>query len=130
MRDLKEVRLALGLRQVDAARAADVHQSTISRLERKVVTTSPERLQEILTALELFPVDADAEAINDATVPLEKLKSEAGAVNRLLTSIVAELRAGGDRELLGELAALALDRQRRILAAVNTRIASLPGRAH
>lgn len=130
VRDLKELRLALGLRQVDAARAADVHQSTISRLERNVITTAPERLQKILAAIELFPVDGDTELSADVARPLDELKKDATSINSLLTAIVRELRAGGDRELLAELAALAIDRAERIRVAVNTRIASLPGKAN
>ena len=131
MRDLKEARHTRGLRQIDAARAAGVHQTTISRLERKVQTTSPERLQQILTAIENAPQRTeDEELVADLQRPVSELKAEAVAIKFLLEAIASELRSGGDREALGHLAELAIARQDRILAGLQVRVESLPGEAN
>jgi transcriptional regulator with XRE-family HTH domain len=126
MRDLREARRARGLRQEDVARAVGEHQSTISRRERKVIPTSPERLDELLAAIEIQePLDPDAELLHDLSRPLPELKLESEAVHALLTAIVTELAAGGDRERLARIADLAISRQRRILECLNLRVASL-----
>ena len=105
MRDLKKVRCARGLRQADVARAAGVHQSTISRWERGVLTSPPERGRQILDAID---------ALRKQT-PTEDLRTEAAAVHSLLMTITTEARAGADGETLGHLAKLASSRQRRVL---------------
>ena len=123
MQNLKEVRRARGLRQEDAARAAGVHQTTISRWERGVLMTTPKRSQEILTAIDALPKRTESE--NTKRCPLSGLRAEAAAVRSLLAAIIAELRVDGDREALEHLAKLASSRQQRVLACLKVQGDSL-----
>lgn len=131
MNPLRLARFLQGLSQEAAAEKIGVGQQHYSRLERGLTPTTPERLSEILAAITMQePADPEQELIADIARPLPELRLEADGINDLLTAIVKELRAGGDRALLAELAGLALSRQRRILGAIQTRIASLKGRAN
>ena len=131
MKGLRLARVLRGLSQQQVAERTGIGQQYLSKLERGVRVTSPERLQELFDAINATPrPDPEAQFVHDVARPVSELKTEATAIHALLDAIVTELRRGGDREALARLAEIALDRQRMILAALKARTDSLPGRAH